>query len=58
MVCGKPIGADTALPGVPICSHNDDTHRAARSEYDSQGLIPAYLTEDKQPWRPEGRREA
>ena len=58
VVCGKSLDGDSGMPGVPLCGLNDDNHRAARSEYDNQGLIPAYLTVSSQPWRPEERKEA
>lgn len=58
VVCGKPLGSDSSIPGVPLCGLNDDNHRAARSEYDTQGLIPAYLTVDSKTWRPEERMDA
>lgn len=56
VVCGKHIDGDSGMPGVPLCGLNDEDHKTARSEYDRQGLIPAYLTVSSQPWRPEERK--
>ena len=57
-VCGKSLDGDSGIPGVPLCGCSDDRHREARHEYDNQGLIPAYLTTDSEPWRPEERKGA
>lgn len=49
VICGDAVDPESVLP---LCALKEESHNEARKEYKELGCIPAYLTKNKQTWRP------